>query len=168
MLRPLVERIRRPVRYNFLQVLRTKGSPHSTALGMGVGVFVGFLPIIPFQTVVALTLAFALRCGKVCAVIGTLVTNPLNIPLMYFLFYKAGSFFIPVGGYRFDPRNIELASLILNGWKVVLVMFLGGLLFAIPCSVVAYFLTLFTIRRYHALRAQRLLSKRERQYKAGP
>jgi uncharacterized protein len=162
------KRIKRPVRYRFLQIIRTKGSPHSTALGMGVGVFVGFLPIIPFQTAVALALAFALRCGKVCAIVGTWVTNPLNIPLMYYLFYKLGGFIIPVGSYRFDPRHIELASLIHKGWNVVLAMVVGGLLFAIPCSFLAYFLTLFTIRRYHALRTQRLLKKRERQHRLKP
>jgi uncharacterized protein len=167
MLRTLVERSKRLARYNFLRIIRTKGTPHSTALGMGVGVFVGFLPIIPFQTAVALTVSFALRCGKVSAVLGTLVTNPLNIPIMYYLFYKLGSFFFPVGHHSFDPRHIELASLFHKGWEVVLSMFIGGLLFAIPGSVGAYFLTLFTIRRYHALRAQRLLRKRERQFRVG-
>jgi uncharacterized protein len=167
MLLTLLERIKRWVRYNFLRIIRTKGTPHSTALGMGVGVFVGFLPIIPFQTAVALTVSFALRCGKVSAVLGTLVTNPLNIPIMYYLFYRVGSLVVPVGHYRFDPKHVELASLFHKGWEVVLSMFIGGLLFAIPGSVGAYFLTLFTIRRYHAMRAQRLLKKRERQYRVG-
>jgi uncharacterized protein len=168
MLGSIIQRIRRSTRYGFLRVIRTKDSPHSTALGMGIGVFVGFLPIIPFQTVTALTLSFALRCGKVSAVIGTLVSNPLNIPILYFLYFKVGSFFIPVAGYRFDPRNIELISLIHKGWGVVMSMVVGGLVFAIPGSILAYFLTLFAVRRYHDLRAKRLLKKRGRHHRFPP
>lgn len=163
MIRSVVKSISRPVRYAYLRLVRDRATPQTTAMGMALGVFIGLLPIIPFQTVTAVTLAFPLRCGKISAALGTLVSNPLNIPILYYFFYKVGIMILPFEGIRFSPRHLDLADLVQRGWEMLAVMIVGGLIFAIPGAVVAYFLTIFTIRRYHRLRAQRLIRKRNRE-----
>lgn len=69
-----------------------QGEPHYLARGMAIGVFVGTTPTIPFHTILALMIAFALRSSKPAAAIGVWVSNPLSIPFLYFGSYKAGLF----------------------------------------------------------------------------
>jgi uncharacterized protein (DUF2062 family) len=81
-------------RERFSQMLvrmrQLEGNPHSLALGMAVGIFVSITPIIPLQTVVAIALAFLVRGSKSAAVLGTWLSNPLTIPVVYYANYKLG------------------------------------------------------------------------------
>ena len=96
------------IRYWYLRIVRIKASPHTVARGMAVGVFVGCLPVIPFQTVIALALAVVLRCNKLAAALGTWVSNPLNVPFFYYGLYKVGIFFIPQCHVSIDFKHLAL------------------------------------------------------------
>jgi uncharacterized protein (DUF2062 family) len=81
-------------RERFSQMLvrmrQLEGNPHYIALGMAVGIFVSITPIIPLQTIVAIALAFLVRGSKSAAALGTWLSNPLTIPLVYYANYKLG------------------------------------------------------------------------------
>lgn len=156
----VLTRLLRRIRHAYLLLMRAKAPPHATAMGLAIGVFIGFLPIIPFQTVTAVGLALVLRCGKIAAALGTWVTNPFNVPLVYISLYKVGIFVLPLEGIAFNPRNQTMGELLRSGWDLFWVMGLGGVLLGLPSALVTYFVALMVVRRYHAFRARRRLGRK--------
>ncbi|MBT8764102.1 DUF2062 domain-containing protein [Desulfohalobiaceae bacterium Ax17] len=153
-------KLKRYLRYWYLKIVRIKAPPHSTALGLAVGVFVGCLPVIPFQTVVALSLAFVFKCNKIAAALGTWVSNPVNVPFFYYGLYVVGKFLVPISDVCYDPNQLALADMLKLGWDLVVVMMVGGVVVGIPASLVTYFMSLRFIRMYHDRRAERRRLKR--------
>jgi uncharacterized protein (DUF2062 family) len=124
-----------------VRMRQLEGNPHYLALGMAVGIFVSITPIIPFQTLVAIALAFVVRGSKSAAVLGTWLSNPLTIPLVYFLNYKLGCALL---GYQAVSDNIAFDSfsqLMALGLEVTLAMMLGGVVIGAVLGLVAYFVT---------------------------
>ncbi|WP_462323502.1 DUF2062 domain-containing protein [Desulfoplanes sp.] len=161
-MRSLWVRLGRAIRFGYLKILRIKAPPHSIGLGMAIGVFVGCLPLIPFQTVIALALAFGLRCSKIAAAIGTWVSNPANVVFMYFFLYKIGRFFVPGSAQGLDPKHLALSDMLASGWHLVMVMSVGGLIVGLPAAVVTYFVTIRLVLLYHKKRAARRIRRAAR------
>jgi uncharacterized protein (DUF2062 family) len=141
-------------RERFSQMLvrmrQLEGNPHKIALGMAIGIFVSITPIIPLQTVVAVVLAFLVRGSKSAAVLGTWLSNPLTIPVVYFANYKLGCLLL---GYQKTLDSIAFDSfsqLMEMGLEVTWAMIVGGVVIGAILGMVAYFITLrvfITIRR---------------------
>ncbi len=124
-----------------VRLRQLEGNPHYLALGMAVGIFVAIMPIIPFQTLVAFGLAFIVRGSKSAAVLGTWLSNPLTIPLVYFANYKVGCLLL---GYADTADSIAFDSfdqLMELGVEVTLAMLLGGAVIGAVLGVAAYFAT---------------------------
>lgn len=66
-----------------------QATPHGVAIGLACGVFFGIL--IPFgQMLVAILAAALLRGNLFLAAVGTLVTNPLTAPFVYWGAHRLG------------------------------------------------------------------------------
>jgi uncharacterized protein (DUF2062 family) len=125
-----------------VRMRQLEGNPNYIALGTAVGIFVSITPIIPFQTLVAITLAFLVRGSKSAAVLGTWLSNPLTIPLVYYVNYKLGCLLM---GYQTTLDSIEFESfsqLMELGFEVTLAMMTGGVVIGAVLGTVAYFVTL--------------------------
>jgi len=61
----------RQLKYYFLRLIRLREEPHELALGLAFGIFTGMMPIMPFQSALAVTLALIFRGSKITALIGT-------------------------------------------------------------------------------------------------
>ena len=81
----------RQIKYFYLRLIALRGEPHELALGMALGVFSGMIPIIPFQTALAITLALFFKGSKIMAALGTWVSNPLNWYFIYYYSYRLGA-----------------------------------------------------------------------------
>ncbi|WP_319406055.1 DUF2062 domain-containing protein [uncultured Desulfosarcina sp.] len=133
-----------------VRMRQLEGSPHNLALGMAVGIFVSITPIIPLQTIVAVFLAFLLRGSKSAAALGTWLSNPLTIPLVYYANYKLGCTLL---GYQKTLDSIAFDSfsqLMGLGLEVTRAMIVGGVVIGAILGVAAYFITFrvfITIRR---------------------
>lgn len=133
-----------------VRMRQLEGDPHTIARGMAVGIFVSITPIIPLQTLVAVALAFLVRGSKSAAALGTWLSNPLTIPLVYYANYKLGCLLL---GYQATVDNIAFDSFsqLMNlGLEVTWAMIVGSLAIGVILGVVAYFVTLrifTTIRR---------------------
>ncbi|MFO7727656.1 MAG: DUF2062 domain-containing protein [Desulfonatronovibrio sp.] len=147
-------------RYWHIKLYRIRESPHSIAMGLSVGVFVGCLPIIPFQTVAGLGLALLFKCSKIAAALGTWVTNPLYAPFVYYGLYLVGRMVIRVRKKEFDPEELTLFNIINMGWDFFWLMLFGGLVVGFVLSLVTYLLSLRIIRIYHDKRAERKRMRR--------
>jgi len=153
------ESLKRLFRFNYLKLLRLKASTHSIAIGLAAGVLVGFMPIIPFQTVVAVAFAFLVRGSKIAAALGTWVSNPVNMIPFYSLMYYVGKTVLPLEIPGLDFRNLELEAMIQQGWSLVVVMFAGGMLMGIPVTFLTYIITFKAVNGYRQKRMIRLIKK---------
>lgn len=155
----------------YCKVVKHGGTPESVALGLGIGVFCGFLIPTGGQILVALGLAFLLKANKVPAVLGTMVTNP----------YTA-TFFVPIqcwiGGYVIgDPLSLSTINANLSaffadisweslwslGGELIISLLVGGAVFAVVFSIPAYYLSLWTVRAYRRRREERFLQRQSQQ-----
>lgn len=152
----LGERIQRFLRYWYLRLVRIQASPHNIAIGLAAGVFIGLLPVLPFQTILAIALAFVLRGSKIAAALGTWVSNPLNWVPVYMLFYCVGRAVVPFDVPAFNPSQLEMKEMLEMGWKFFAVMMVGGLVVATPSAIVSYFLAYKGIQAYRARRKARM------------
>jgi hypothetical protein len=153
-------RFKRSARYWFLRIVRLRATPHNIALGVALGIFIGCMPIIPFQSVVVIALAFIFRANKLAAWAATFISNPLDMIPFYYLLFLVGNTLLPFQGIQFDPSNLSMEGLLNTGVDAFLVMVAGGLVLGIPGAVGAYFVSLWIVKRYRARRALRLLRKR--------
>lgn len=72
---------------------------HAVAGGVAVGIFFGILTPVA-QMLFAVIAAIALRANVAAAAVGTLVTNPLTFPFVYYFAFRVGAF---VTGYEGAP-----------------------------------------------------------------
>jgi uncharacterized protein len=131
-----------------IRMRQLEGNPHYIAMGMAVGIFVSILPIIPLQTVVAVTLAFLVRGSKSAAALGTWLSNPLTIPLVYYANYKLGCLLL---GFETTVDHIAFNSfsqLMALGLEVTWAMIVGGVVIGAALGVVAYFVTFRLYRSF--------------------
>jgi len=150
---------KRLVRYWYLRLMRQKSSPKNLAAACALGMFIGAMPIIPFQSVVVIFLAFVFRVNKLAAWLATCYSNAATMVPFYYFLFAVGKTVMPFKDVAFDPKHLEMTHLIDAGWHVFAVMFAGGFIFGVPATILTYFLTLFVVRRYRRRRAVRALRK---------
>lgn len=74
-----------------LRLTRLEANPHSVALGVAIGVFAAFVPVLGFQLGLAAVGAWLFGANVVAALLGTFIGNPLTWPLMWASSYKLGA-----------------------------------------------------------------------------
>lgn len=74
-----------------LQLTRLEASPVAVALGLAVGVFMAFQPIIGFQMLLAGAVALAFRASVGAAMLGTFIGTPATWPFMWVASYWLGA-----------------------------------------------------------------------------
>jgi uncharacterized protein (DUF2062 family) len=141
---------------------------------MALGIFAGLLPILPFQTALALALALFFRSSKITAVIGTWISNPLNWYFLYLYTFKVGAFILGVSGkealfsklmasIRHAEGPLAIAAQIFQAGSNVVASFVtGGIVLGIVFAVPGYFV-FFYIFRFIA--SWREIRKKDRQEK---
>ena len=126
------------------------------ARGWALGVFIGSVVPFGFQIYVALPLSFLLRCSKVGALTGTLITNPVSIIFIYPAQCWIGSRVIG-GGLSWDAvtgamggvlEHQNWAALMKLSGDLVASFFVGGFLLAAIASPIAYIAVLTMVRAY--------------------
>ncbi len=80
-----------------LAVLHLDDAPWRIALGLAVGVFIGFTPFYGLHTALAIVVAFLLRLNKAATVTGAWLNLPWFAPFVYGLSLKVGEFLLGRG-----------------------------------------------------------------------
>ncbi len=158
----------RVIKYHWLRLLRLKGDPLSIARGIAVGVFVGITPTIPLHTILTITICGLLRANIIAAIIANwLVSNPLTIPIEYYLSWKLGRIFFgewastwgEVKELLFTLRHspfLDAITIIANkGLWFIISITCGGIALAAPFCIIAYFLYL----KWFIMRKKRLYER---------
>jgi len=159
--------LRRQIRYYQLKLLRLKGEPHELALGMAIGIFAGMMPIVPFQTALAVTIALFFRTSKITAALGTWVSNPLNWYFLYRYSYKLGDIILGIpeqkevfssitDAMRAGEESMVVVEKILGaGSAFVSALLLGGFVMGVVSATPAYFIFLKVFRSIRTWRRSR-------------
>ncbi len=112
------------------------------ALGAAIGVFVALSPFVGTQTITALGLSLIFGASRLAALVGTLLNNPVTMPLFYLLEMKLGSYLL---GYRLAmPEGIwdSMTELFSLGRKAFISIMAGFVIIGLVSSIAAYILTL--------------------------
>lgn len=157
----LTARLWRAVRLHRLRLVRLPSSPHRIALGVGLGMFIGSIPLIPSQIVLAGVVAWLLRASPTAAAITTLYSNPVTCGPLYVIFFAIGSFLLP-GIHVTLPEDVtDITSLLGMGWDVYLVLCAGGAVFGAVAGLAAYVVAHRTVTAYQQRRARWLTGARD-------
>ncbi|MBU0718289.1 MAG: DUF2062 domain-containing protein, partial [Planctomycetes bacterium] len=77
-------------KFFFQKILHADDTPRAIALGVGVAMLVAFLPLVGFQTVIAIGLAAVLRANKAVCIPIVWITNPFTLVPIYGACWKLG------------------------------------------------------------------------------
>ena len=161
---------------------RASGTPHQIALGVAIGFFVGWLPIVGIQMVVAVAICQIAGANKVVPIFPVWLTNPATIVPIYSFNYWVG--WLVTGG----PPISELASalarmitpprpepgagffstwwaefrhslgeLLSMGWEMQIPLWLGCSLVGLALAISSYYLSLRSVESF-----RRALERRRR------
>jgi uncharacterized protein (DUF2062 family) len=146
-------------RATFRRLLAIDDPPERTALAFSIGVFIAFSPFLGLHTIAATLIAFLFRFNKVAIFAGTFLNNPfLTLVPIILASYALGAFLLgrPL---KISPEGVELLKtpepfngeyyrrLFTNSWHVIAPFGLGGMVLSVVCSLVAYPLTLWSLRK---------------------
>jgi hypothetical protein len=139
------------------QILHLGDSPHRTALAFAIGVFMAFSPTYGLHTLSVLLCAWAFRLNVVAMLAGSFINNPWTVVPILASTMWVGLKLVPIG----DPPPLDWnhfnIPILWQQFKPYFFPFVvGATLLGIVCSLLAYPLVLFGLRRYHE--TQRRLS----------
>jgi uncharacterized protein len=159
--------LRRRLRYLYLRLIALRGSPGELALGMALGIFIGMMPIMPFQIVIAVALALLFRASKITAAIGTWISNPVTWYVVYFYDYKLGASLLGISPDRAffssvirAPGSGEAPTAVISkivgaGGTGFAAFLIGGLVIGVLIAIPSYFIWLRIFRYVHLWRRNR-------------
>jgi len=158
----------------FLQIwnklLHLNDSPHDIALGLALGIFIGFLPIMGIQMAVVLVFSIPFRkANKIAAVAGVWISNPLTVIPLYAFIYWIGTFFYPaqmvLTATAVKERMMEVVNLdgfvdqtaafLGLGADIFLPMCIGGAVVGLIAMVPTYIFTRIFFTKYQKRKKDR-------------
>ncbi|MGB2988261.1 MAG: DUF2062 domain-containing protein [Phycisphaerae bacterium] len=164
-------------------VLHTNDSPHAIALGVGIAMWVAFLPLIGLQTIIAIGLAALLRANKAVCIPVVWITNPFTIVPIFGACFSLGRSIIssPTG-----PSEVVILSDLqqhqavgffeLAFWRDLLYrlagygleLWIGCIIVGVVFGVISYFAARWGVSAYRERRRRRILQRHLLQSKLEP
>ena len=155
------------------RILRTDDSPSRIGRGVAIGVFIAFLPLMGLQMLLVLAASFLLRANKVVGLPIVWISNPFTMGIIYYPGYLLGSAILryePVRRANLEDHFAEIASL---PWavrieeyaevffeEIMYPTFIGSAIIGLLLGVMAYFLTVWAIKRHRSRRKEKLATNR--------
>src|SRR5579871_658031 len=93
-------------------LLQNNQPDHIKSLSVAFGVFMGIIPIWGFQLVAAIFLSILLKLNKALVIVAANISIPPMIPLIIFLSYKTGAWWMGANAMHFEfTTHIGLSSI---------------------------------------------------------
>ncbi len=134
------------------KTLRLKVKPWRIALSLALGVFAGFAVPIGLQTIFVTPIALLLQCNVPLTLTATLVSNPLTVVPLYYLYFRIGESLtsIHVSGELLakvmeSPTITNISQL---SFDAVILFFVGSVLIGIIAGLITYLVSLRLIIWY--------------------
>ncbi len=150
-------RLRRWLSGVHLHLMMIEDTPHSIAMGLAIGVFFGFTPLLTLKTLLSIGVAWLLGSNKIAAAVSVQLHDLLLpfMPAIYLWEYKLGYWAM----HGKLPRRVgfhPLAVLDYVHWKTLLLVgptFVGSLIVGLPSAAVVYFICRGLVTAHRARRA---------------
>jgi len=110
------------------KVFATADSNKKVALSVGLGIFMGIMPMWGYQMVIAFALAHLLKLNKAIALVAANISIPPLIPLILYGSYRTGALIL---GNSSDLLDISFDTVKQNLFQYLI----GSLVFAAVCAV---------------------------------
>ncbi|MBW2357390.1 MAG: DUF2062 domain-containing protein [Deltaproteobacteria bacterium] len=143
----------RQLKYYYIKLIGLRDEPHELALGIALGIFTGMMPIIPFQTALAVTLALFFKASKITAAlyysykVGTFL---LGIPEKKAIFSS-----ITAAMKSGEAPMVLVAKIVHAGSTIVAAFLVGGFVMGIVFGAPSYFVFLRFFKYVRAWRRSR-------------
>lgn len=131
-------------------IFELRDSPHSIALGVAIGIFVGLTPTMGIQMVISAIIATFCGANRIAAISMVYITNPLTAIPIYTSIYYFGSFLLGIEHQGFSRILKKIISqentldkfkmIISQGWAVQLPLWFGAIIVGTACSIPSYIL----------------------------
>ncbi len=171
-----MQKIRAWFSKHYHNLMQIRDTPHAIAGGLGLGLFIGFLPVlvpfVPAKMLLGILLAWLFRCSKLSAVIGVnchdvvLPVWPLVLRWQYIIGY-----WILSHPHKLPPKlpSLQKHLSVVNEhltmsewihrwaqhwlhWKTLRLVwwptFLGAMVLALPLALLSYFIVLKIVQKY--------------------
>ena len=133
------------------KMVRDPLPPEDVAAGWALGMFIGCSIPFGFQLIVSIPLAIMMRVSKVGATLGTLITNPVTIFIIYPVQTWAVNKFVFSGSLSFQ-RLMDMEwtweAVRRLGVDAMMSFFIGGIVLALVLSPITYFTVTRIVVRY--------------------
>jgi uncharacterized protein (DUF2062 family) len=153
---PLRAKIKSKIKHWAKRTKALNGEPRYVAMGMAVGIFISATPTIPFQTIVAVALAFIMRGSKAAAALGVWLSNPITFPVFYLASYKIGAFLFGISAQT-GIAGQSTSDLLKLGFDISIAAITGGIIIGIILATGAY---IFTYKIVQQIRSREKRRKR--------
>lgn len=143
--------VKQRIRLLWHKLLGLDASPQKIAGGFAIGMFTSVFPILPFDTPVAMALAWIFRLNVAAAATATSITMftvPV-IPFVWWAAYHVGKLVVPTR-HAVTFRHAQMSEVLQMGWDVYSATLVGSLVFAIPVAWVSYVLIKRLVTRWQA------------------
>lgn len=174
---------RRGFAYLGHRIRRIPDTPHRIALGFAIGAFVSFTPLFGVHVIAAIALAWAVRANMLAALLGTIVGNPLTLPIIapmalglgrLLLGHRAGGGDFGSISHAFAEAGEAIRDGVLSlmgratpdwgklaafGQDLILPYFVGGLLPGLAVGLAFYALVRPLVAAYQSARRTRLAER---------
>ena len=157
-----------------LKILHADDPPHHLALGIAIGMFVTFLPLIGIQMAVSFFLAWILGANKLVGVPLVWISNPFTVVPIYYPCYWLGCKLLGGGDVGVEWEQLrghwhtintnpastwgDRAQFWWNGFfDFAGPLGLGCLIVGLTFGIVSYYVSLLAIRRYRMNRWGQLM-----------
>ena len=140
------------------KMLKDPLPPEDVAAGWALGMFIGCAVPFGLQLIVSIPLALMMRVSKVGATLGTLITNPITIFVIYPIQTWVVNRLVFGGSLSFEHMmELEWTWAVVRrlGAEVMASFFLGGLALGMILSPITYFLVKRLVVRFRAARSKR-------------
>jgi glycosyltransferase involved in cell wall biosynthesis len=118
-------------------------SPQLKAMSVAFGVFMGIIPIWGFQLAAAIFLAILFKLNKPIVIVAANISIPPMIPLIIFLSYKMGAFWMGANAMQFDfSKSITLDSIKKNLQQYIF----GSITLAVVAAVIFGLITFIFLK----------------------
>ncbi|MBX3421208.1 MAG: DUF2062 domain-containing protein [Pirellulaceae bacterium] len=161
----LISYWRRTKHFCVCKILHADDPPHTLALGIAIGIFVGFLPLMGIQMALAVGIAWPFRANKLIAGSLVWISNPLTMVPIYYPGYWLGCKLLNeplTGGWLEILQSDESSTVKLRNFLENLADFAGPLMLgtfvlASVAGVISYYASLAIIRTYRLRRWGQLI-----------
>ena len=132
---PLKQRIR----HLWEKMIHLNATAEQIAGGFAIGIFTCCLPILPFDTPVAMGLAWLFGRNAIAAMTATTITLVIVpvIPFLWMAAYQIGKLIVPAHHIlKFNHAN--LSEILGMGWDVYRATLIGSMIIATPIALASY------------------------------